>query len=90
MPSKPTPGPWTSATAMTDPHTQMISPMGYAVRWSNVMETRANARLMAASPDLQAAIICMLTDIRDIGHVGPKTTAQAQRALKKSIEGQQP
>jgi len=56
--SKHTPGPWTSREAYDngEPCGMVIGPMGYDIATSNEDENRANARLIAAAPEMLAAL----------------------------------
>lgn len=89
--TKHTPGPWTATPRhVTAPETEDRLPMRVTISGGNRDDNKANARLIAAAPDLLAALRDLLPDAIGNHIGGPDTQARidaARAAIIKATEG---
>lgn len=85
--SKHTPGPWKAGTkSVTAPETEDRLAMDVRLYGGNSDDHRANARLIAAAPDLLAALNAMLTHMgMDEDEWNRPTFEQARKAVDKAV-----
>lgn len=85
--SKHTPGPWIATyKTVTAPETEDRLPLHVRIHGGNRDDNKANARLIAAAPELLEALLDMVSDHTEIS---AGTLAFARQAINKAT-GEQP
>jgi hypothetical protein len=96
MTTKHTPGPWTCGLRPMQDGVFIVEALGeqvdtlVATAHSNIrtnQEATANARLIAAAPDLLAALIRVLEYNRDLRNWDSEEKDAARAAIKRALEG---
>lgn len=90
--TKHTPGPWECRPSMEYPWDYEISAPASEDRGEDPGEAEANARLIAAAPDLLAALVNLLNDTQHAEHPdcddGPCPVREARAAIQKATKEQ--
>jgi hypothetical protein len=82
-----TPGPWKQSCESIDPDWHIVTTQGGAVVANVFAPQSANARLIAAAPDLLEALVNLYGIAVDEGIVGDNTTLEAARTAIAKARG---